>query len=145
MQTTTHFDTGSECSARMLIVIMHAMGSAPHPEVVCILDALCFSAVHSFLSSPLASLDAQSSNTQLQHHYNQATAMLPFSIPQVAIFTQDAHATAKASRVGLGLTLQDVKANLRVAQRTKKKQGWEALLGQLTQLREASHLHDKLK
>lgn len=58
---------------------------------------------------------------------------------------QDAHATAKASRVGLGLTLQDVKANLRVAQRTKKKQGWEALLGQLTQLREASHLHDKLK
>jgi len=39
----------------------------------------------------------------------------------------------------------NVKANLRVAQRTKKKQGWEALLGQLTQLREASHLHDKLK
>ena len=61
------------------------------------------------------------------------------------IGSQDAHATAKASRVGLGVTLQDVKANLRVAQRTKKKQGWEALLAKLTQLREASHLHDKLK
>lgn len=59
--------------------------------------------------------------------------------------TQDAHATAKASRVGIQLTLQDVKANLRVAQRTKKKQGWESMLAVLTQLREASHLHDKLK
>ncbi len=81
----------------------------------------------------------------MQCHYNQATAIKPLSIPQAVNCTQDAHATAKASRVGLGLTLQDVKANLRVAQRTKKKQGWEALLGQLTQLREASHLHDKLK
>lgn len=70
---------------------------------------------------------------------------MPLSTQHAASFTQDAHATAKASRVGLGFTLQDVKANLRVAQRTKKKQGWEALLGQLTQLREASHLHDKLK
>ena len=52
---------------------------------------------------------------------------------------QDAHATAKASRTGLGATLEDVKANLRVAQRTKKKQGWEKLLDVLTQL------HDKLK
>ena len=59
--------------------------------------------------------------------------------------SQDAHATAKASRTGLGAALEDVKANLRVAQRTKKKQGWEKLLDVLTQLRDASHLHDKLK
>lgn len=58
---------------------------------------------------------------------------------------QDAHATTKASRIGVAAALQDVKANLRVAQRTKKKQGWEAMLAVLTQLREASHLHDKLK
>jgi len=45
MQTATHYETGSKCSNRMLIV-MHAMGSAPHPEVMCVLDALCFSALH---------------------------------------------------------------------------------------------------
>ena len=67
------------------------------------------------------------------------------SLPQALTYMQDAHATTKASRVGLGAALQDVKANLRVAQRTKKKQGWEAMLALLTQLREASHLHDKLK
>lgn len=67
------------------------------------------------------------------------------SLPEASAYLQDAHATTKASRVGLGAALQDVKANLRVAQRTKKKQGWEAMLTVLTQLREASHLRDKLK
>ena len=67
------------------------------------------------------------------------------SLSQASTCMQDAHATTKASRSGLGAALQDVKANLRVAQRTKKKQGWEAMLAVLTQLREASHLHDKLK
>ena len=75
-------------------------------------------------------------------HATQALLLMDL---MYALCLQDAHATAKASRVGLGDALQDVKANLRVAQRTKKKQGWEKLLNVLTQLRDASHLHDKLK
>ena len=61
------------------------------------------------------------------------------------MLSQVAHAAAKTSRAGLAESLQKVKANLRIAQRTKKKQGWEAMLDILVQLREAAHLHDKLK
>lgn len=61
------------------------------------------------------------------------------------MLVQVAHAACKTSRVGLAESLQKVKANLRIAQRIKKKQGWEAMLDVLLQLREAAHLHNKLK